>query len=81
MIKNVVIVSGVQKSDSVIYIHVPILFQILFPFRLLHNTEQRSLCYTVGPCWLSILNIEVVMEAVQEWRQEKGMLQVGWGMI
>ena len=37
---NVVLVSGVQPSDSVIHIHVSILFQILFPFRLLHNVEQ-----------------------------------------
>ena len=50
LINNVVLVSGVQQSDSVIHIHVSILFQILFPFRLLHNTEQSSLCYTVGPC-------------------------------
>ena len=55
MINNVVLVSGVQQSDSVIHIHVPILFQIIFPFRLLYNIEQSSLCYTVGPCWLSIL--------------------------
>ena len=35
-------------------------FQILFPFRLLHNIEESSLCYTGGPCWLSIdiLNAE-----------------------
>ena len=59
MINNVVIVSGVQQSDSVIHIHVSILFQILSPFRLLYNIEQSSLCYTVGPCWLSILNIAV----------------------
>ena len=59
MINNIVLVSGVQQSDSVIHIHVSILFQILFPFRLLHNIEQGSLCYTVGPCCLSILNIAV----------------------
>ena len=41
------------------HIHVSILFQILFPFRLLHNIEQSSLCCTVGPCWLSFLNIAV----------------------
>ena len=41
-------VSGVQQSDSVIHIHVSILFQILLPFRLLRNTEQCSLCYTVA---------------------------------
>ena len=32
LINNVVIVSGVQQSDSVIHIHVSILFQILFPW-------------------------------------------------
>ena len=32
-------------------------FQILFPYRLLQNTESGSLCYTVDPCWLSILYI------------------------
>ena len=53
------IVSGLQQSNSVIHIHVSILFQILFPFRLLHNIEQGSLCYAVGPCLLSILNIAV----------------------
>ena len=61
MINNVVIVSGVQQSDSVLHIHVSILFQILFPFRLLHNIEQSSLCYTVGPCWLSILFIYLLL--------------------
>ena len=32
---------------------------ILSPFRLLNNIEQSPLCYTVGPCELSILNIVV----------------------
>ena len=59
MINSVVLVSGVQQSDSVIRIHVSVLFQILFPIRLSQSTEQSSLCYTVGPCWLSILNIAV----------------------
>ena len=59
MINNVVIVSGVQQSDSVIHIRISILLKILFPFKLLYNIEQTSLCYTVGPCWLSILNIAV----------------------
>ena len=57
MINNVVLVSGIQQSDSVIHIHVSILFRIISPFRLLQSIEQSSLCYTVGPCWLSILNI------------------------
>ena len=38
-------------------VHVSILFQILSPFRLLQSVEQSYLCYTVGPCWLFILNI------------------------
>ena len=59
------VVSGVQQTDSIIYIHVSILFQILSPFRLLENTEQRSLCYAVGPRWLSILNIAVCREQSQ----------------
>ena len=36
-----------------------ILFQILFLYRLLQDTEYRSLCYAVGPCCLSILYIAV----------------------
>ena len=61
MINNVVLVSGVQQSNSVtyIYIYIYILYQILLPRRLLQNIVQSSLCYTVGPCWLSILNIAV----------------------
>ena len=31
LIYSVVLVSGVQQSDSVIHIHISILFQILFP--------------------------------------------------
>ena len=47
---NNVLVSGVQQSDSVM----PVLFLILFPFRLLQNIEPSSLCYIVDTCWLSI---------------------------
>ena len=36
-----------------------IIFQILFPFSLLQNTEYSSMCYTVGPCCLSVLYIVV----------------------
>ena len=34
-----------------IYLYL-LFFYIIFPFRLLQNIEQSSLCYTVGPCWL-----------------------------
>ena len=47
----------VAKSQARLSTHY--FFHILFPFRLLHNTEQSSLCYTVGPYWSSILNTAV----------------------
>ena len=59
LIYNVVLVSAVQQSESVI--HISTLFQILFPYRLLQSIEQSSLCYTVGPYQLSILYIVVCM--------------------
>ena len=42
-----------------IYIYIHILFHILFHYGLLQDTEYSSLCYTVGPCCLSILYIVV----------------------
>ena len=60
LINNVVLVSGIQQSNSVI--HISILFQILFPFRLLKSIEWSFLCYTtIGPCWLSILNLALCL--------------------
>ena len=41
------------------FFYASILFQMLFPFRLSQNTVHSSLCYTGGPCWLSILYIVV----------------------
>ena len=49
------IVSGGQQRDSAIQIHVSMVPQTPLPSRLPQNTEQSSLCYTVGPCWLSVL--------------------------
>ena len=45
--------------DSPIHIPVYILPQPPLLSRLLHNTKQSSICYTVGPCWLIILSIAV----------------------
>ena len=59
LITNIMLLSGIQQSDSVIYIHVFILFQTPFSFRLLQNIEQSSLCCTVGSRSFSILNIEI----------------------
>ena len=48
-----------QQRDSTIHIHVSIFPKTPLSSRLPHNIEQSSLCYTVGPCWLPILNIAV----------------------
>ena len=63
MIYSVVLVSGVCTAKWLLGIHtniyslIYILFQILFPYRLLQNIDYSSLCYTVGPGWLYILYI------------------------
>ena len=46
-----------------IYIYIYVLFQIIFHYRLLQDTEYSSLCYTVGPCCLSILHIVVCTDS------------------
>ena len=55
------IISGVKQGDSAIYIYIyiSILPQTPLPPKLPHNIGQGSLCCTVGPCWLSILNTVV----------------------
>ena len=40
---NVVLVSRVQQSDSAMHRHISVLFQLLFPHRLLQNPVQSSL--------------------------------------
>ena len=52
------LVPSVWQRDSIIYLHVSF-FKVLFPFRLLQNTEQHSLCYTARPCFFSTLNMGV----------------------
>lgn len=59
LMNDVISASGVQQTESVTYTHVSLLFQTLFPPRSLQNTEQSSLRYTAGPCWLHILNTAV----------------------
>ena len=48
MINTSVLVSDVQQSNSVIHLHISILFHIFFQFRLLHYIEHSYLCYTGG---------------------------------
>ena len=50
MIYNVVIISAVQQSDSVIHILTSTLFQILFQYR----SSQNIGTYIAGPHWLVI---------------------------
>ena len=50
MISSVTLASGVQQSDSDKNIHIPIPFQILFPYSLLQSIDLSFLCYIVGPC-------------------------------
>ena len=45
-----------QVHSKVIQLYIHIL-QILSPYRLLQDTEQSPLRYTVGPCWLPVLYI------------------------
>ena len=49
IVNNVLLVSGIQQSDSVIRIDIPILFPIILPLRLLQSIEQSSLFYIIGP--------------------------------
>ena len=59
LINNVVIFSGRQQRDSDIHTYVSILPETPFPSRLPHIMEQGFMGHTIGPCWLSILNIEL----------------------
>ena len=53
------LITAVQQSDSVIHIY--ILFHILFHDGLSQGIEYSCLCYTIGPCCLSILYIIVCL--------------------
>ena len=58
-VNNVVTVAGRQQGNSAIHIHVSILLQSPLSSRLPHNVEQTFMFFSVGSCWLSILNIDV----------------------
>ena len=58
LIYNVVLISAVQQSDSVIHIHT-FFFNIVFHYGLSQGIGYSSLCYTVEPGCLSILNLIV----------------------
>ena len=54
------IVSGEHWRDLAMHMQVSIFLQTPLPSRLPCNTELSSMCYTVGLCWLSILNITLL---------------------
>lgn len=83
--KDVLLVTGVQQSKSVISIQVYILIQIVFPLGLLQNIELSSLCYTLGPCWLPVLYM-IMCNGVYFSLQSKESLSArgtdpGWGDV
>ena len=68
------VVSGVQLSDSVIHKHISILFQVIFPCKLVQNIEQSSLCYT-GIVYIYIY-IYIYREREREREREIGYLLI-----
>ena len=75
------LVTGVQQSKSVIPIPVYTLIEIISPLGLLQTIELSSLCYTVGPCWLAILNVYVcsVTSVMTQWAGAyQTPLSMGW---
>ena len=76
---NNAIASGEQQRDSAIHIHVSILPQPPLPFRLPHNIEQSSMCYTVvGLCWFLLFSCSVVFNSLQPHGPSPGRLLCPW---
>ena len=51
------------RSTSKGFRYIYIYFQIIFRFRLLQDTEYRSLCYPVNPCCFSVLCMCLVAQS------------------
>ena len=52
LIDNVVLVSGIQQSGSVIHIHVSILFQ---SYSLLSPLQHQAQCFVHGRCFIKAI--------------------------
>ena len=63
-IYNIMPVSAVQQSDSVIHIYT-LFFYILFHYGLSQDIKYSSLCYTLGPCCSSIRYVIVCIYQLQ----------------
>ena len=60
LVHSILLVSGIEHSDYVIYKCAYIYIysvETLSHYRLLQDIGYSFLCYTVGPCWFSILSI------------------------
>ena len=68
MFYNVVLVSAVWQSESVIVcIHISSLFWVSFPSKSPQNTEQSSLCCTVGSRFNSVQSLSHVRHFAIPW--------------
>ena len=56
-----------QLRDSAVHIHVSTFPQTLLSSRLPHNIEHSSMCCTVDPCWLSILDTSSIQSLSCVW--------------
>ena len=65
LIYSVVLISAVQQSDSVIFVYT-FFFNVLFRYGLSQDIEYSFLCYTLGPCFLSILNVMVCILSIPD---------------
>ena len=69
-------ISGGQQTNSGIHIHLSILYQILFSYRLLQSIEKNSLCYTIGPCLSKAMASHSSTLAWKiPWMEEPGRMQ------
>ena len=57
--------SAIQQSESVVCIHISLLFKISFPFKSPQSIEQSSLSETEGSQWLPVLHIASVLYICQ----------------
>ena len=62
MVDNVVLVVGVQQRDSLVHIYVSLLLKIFSRLGYYRVLNRVLPCYTVGPCWLSVVYIVAVLK-------------------
>ena len=65
-----------------------VLFQILFPYGLLQSIPYSFVCYTAGPCWLSVLYIVVLVDFLMmpiltsvRWSLIEVLIFISWWLV